>query len=147
MRKIIAIVAAILVVTAIGVAIFLFLNANKPNSETENTPGPSSTPSESLQVQPDSPAVGEGVKINTVSIVNMTFSPATISVKKGTTVTWTNNDTEPHTVTKVKGHITGPESDTLNPNETYSYTFDEPGIYDYLCTLHTGMTGRVIVTE
>jgi plastocyanin len=84
-----------------------------------------------------------------VGTAGFDFSPAVISVPAGTTVTWTMNPADPfaHTVTSTTPGY-GFDSGTLNPGDTFSYTFVEPGTYDYVCTPHAsfGMTGQVIVT-
>ncbi|MGW3248632.1 plastocyanin/azurin family copper-binding protein [Streptomyces sp. NPDC001070] len=82
---------------------------------------------------------------NAVAIKNFAFSPGTLKVKAGTTVTWTNQDTDAHTVTSTaKG---GPlRSAALATHATYSYTFTKPGTYAYLCTIHPFMTATVEVT-
>jgi len=84
------------------------------------------------------------VETDTVSIKNFAFSPVNISVKAGTKVTWTNNDSAAHTVTETDGK-TGPSSDNLNNGDSYSFTFTKPGIYHYDCSIHPNMTGTVTV--
>ena len=79
-----------------------------------------------------------------VSISNFSFSPASISVKKGTTVTWTNQDSAPHTVVGDNG---GPESQILSRGTSYSYTFDTTGTFAYHCSIHPSMQGGVTVNE
>jgi plastocyanin len=78
----------------------------------------------------------------TVRIDNFTFSPATLVVKPGTTVTWVNNDDIPHTVRAVDGSF---RSKTLDSNERFSTTLSKPGEHAYFCSLHPHMTGKVIV--
>lgn len=80
-----------------------------------------------------------------VDIANFAFAPATIDVKVGDTVTWTNNDSAPHTVTQ-KPSGSGFQSGTLQPGETFEYTFDTAGTYDYYCEFHAGMRGQVVVS-
>ena len=83
---------------------------------------------------------------NAVAIKNFAFSPATLKVKAGTTVTWTNQDTDAHTVTSAGSG--GPlHSPALATHATYSYRFTEPGTYAYLCTIHPFMTAKVEVTR
>lgn len=84
------------------------------------------------------------VATDTVAIENFAYSPATITVKAGTTVTWTNRDQDPHTVTAMND---GPfHSPTLNNGQSFRFTFTEPGRFDYLCTIHPFMTATVVVT-
>jgi plastocyanin len=82
---------------------------------------------------------------NAIAIQNFAYAPVTATVKVGTTVTWTNKDTDPHTVTSMNG---GPlHSQPLNTGDSYTYTFTAPGRYDYLCTIHPFMTATVVVTR
>ena len=83
------------------------------------------------------------VATNTVSIKNMAFNPAAIKIKKGTTVTWTNQDSIPHTVVETDGS-TGPNSAYLSNGQTYTFTFNETGTFHYHCSIH-GFTGTVEV--
>ncbi|MFD4613869.1 plastocyanin/azurin family copper-binding protein [Streptomyces sp. NPDC058440] len=82
---------------------------------------------------------------NAVAIRNFAFSPATLKVTAGTTVTWTNQDTEAHTVTS--SGTGGPlRSPGLATHATYRYKFTKSGTYHYLCTIHPFMTATVEVT-
>lgn len=76
-----------------------------------------------------------------VKIGNFTFAPATITVAKGTTVTWTNRDDIPHTVVS-DGTF---KSKAMDTDEKFSYTFAKPGTYSYFCSIHPKMTGKVVV--
>lgn len=89
---------------------------------------------------------GSLAPVETASVVieRFTFQPRTITVKIGTTVTWRNLDSVEHTVTGENG--TGPQSDRLSKDETYSYTFTETGTFPYYCVPHPYMTGVVEVT-
>lgn len=80
-----------------------------------------------------------------VTISNFKFMPATITVKKGTTVTWKNTDSIAHTVTA--DTMPGPDSGLLGNDEVYSYTFDKAGTYTYNCKPHEYMKGTVVVTD
>jgi plastocyanin len=80
----------------------------------------------------------------TVSIQNFAFSPATLTVKKGTTIVWTNLDSATHTVTSDTGKF---NSGNLSQNKTFSYTFNTAGAYAYHCAIHPMMIGTITVTE
>ncbi|MCA9325159.1 cupredoxin family copper-binding protein [Candidatus Saccharibacteria bacterium] len=82
---------------------------------------------------------------NAVTIKDFAFSPAKITVKVGTKVTWTNQDSTPHTVTADSG--SGPDSGTMNQGQTYSFTYDTVGSFPYHCNFHSNMTGTVEVTQ
>jgi plastocyanin len=75
-----------------------------------------------------------------VSIESFTFVPQDVEVEKGTTVTWVNRDTVPHTVTGDSF-----SSGTLDLGQAYSYTFNEDGTYDYHCAFYPAVKGTVIV--
>jgi plastocyanin len=79
---------------------------------------------------------------NTIAIQNFAFNPATLTVKAGTTVTWTNLDSTNHPVASDTGVF---NSGTLNNGQSYSFTFNQTGSYPYHCTVHPSMTGTVIV--
>jgi plastocyanin len=76
-----------------------------------------------------------------VTIDNFTFSPAELTVKVGTTVTWKNHDDIPHTVVSA-GKF---RSKTLDTDDGYSFTFTAAGAYKYFCSLHPHMTGMIKV--
>jgi plastocyanin len=78
-----------------------------------------------------------------VSIDNFTFTPQTVTVKTGTTVTWTNNDDIPHGIAWMKNAFT--RSKALDTDDSYSLTFTTPGTYAYFCYLHPHMTGTLVV--
>jgi len=88
----------------------------------------------------------EQVATNSVVIENFAFSPASITVKKGTTVTWTNKDGATHTVTEVDSQ-TGPDSGDLASSKSYSFTYTTTGTFKYHCAIHPSMVGSVTVTN
>jgi plastocyanin len=78
------------------------------------------------------------------------FTPATIEITEGTTVTWRNTDTVAHDVQKSSdaedfGAEFGVRVAEFGPGTSYSFTFDKPGVYFYTCTIHTGMNGKIQV--
>jgi amicyanin len=77
-----------------------------------------------------------------VSISNFAFDPVALTVKVGTTVTWTNNDIVAHTVT----FTDVADSPVLNRGDHFSRTFTEAGTYSYICSIHPFMQGMVVVT-
>lgn len=89
----------------------------------------------------------EVVSTNSVAIKSYAYSPQKIKIKKGTTVTWENQDLVPHTITKSKNSKTGPDSKLFGKGEKNSFTFSEVGVYDYYCKPHPYMKGTVEVTE
>ena len=77
-----------------------------------------------------------------VKIDNFSFTPPTITVPLGATVTWTNRDDIPHTVVSTDGVFKSKVRDT---DEKFSYTFTKAGTYPYFCSVHPKMTGKVVV--
>ena len=76
-------------------------------------------------------------------MINNQFQPPHIQVPVRTTVTWTNGDQVPHNVK----FDDGPKSDNLSFGATFQRVFNDPGTYDYECTIHSGMVGRVTVVS
>ncbi len=79
---------------------------------------------------------------NTVVMKNFDFSPMSLTVKAGTSVTWQNMDGEPHTVTSVDGLF---RSGALDQNDKYTFKFSKAGTYKYLCSIHPRMMAAIIV--
>jgi len=79
--------------------------------------------------------------------MNRCYIPSTITIESGKQITWLNEDSAFHSVTS--GYYNMPsglfDSGYLDPSESFTFTFDEPGTYDYFCTLHPWMNGQVIV--
>ena len=99
---------------------------------TQNNPTNTGTKSTPTQVS----ATGS----TTVNIQNFAFNPRTSTIKKGSTVTWTNNDSVTHQI----------KSDTFNSTplstgQSFSFTFTTAGTYAYSCAIHPSMTGQIIV--
>jgi plastocyanin len=78
-----------------------------------------------------------------VSIDNFTFSPQQLTVKAGTTVTWTNKDDIPHGIAATGN--TFKRSAAMDTDDNYSFTFTTPGTYQYFCYIHPHMTGTIVV--
>jgi plastocyanin len=76
------------------------------------------------------------------TIDNFTFNPQRLTVKAGTTVTWINQDDIPHTVTSSTRLF---KSKALDTDDGFSFTFNEPGAYEYFCSIHPHMTGSIVV--
>jgi plastocyanin len=86
---------------------------------------------------------------SSIPTANQFYVPPEITVSAGTTVTWTNHDSTIHTVTEGTpgGADAAPAFDSsyIGPGATWEYTFDNAGEFDYYCTLHPFMTGKVTV--
>lgn len=77
-----------------------------------------------------------------VKIDNFSFTPQTLTVHPGTKVTWVNKDDVPHTVTSTDKKF---KSRALDTDEQFSFTFSTTGTYNYFCSVHPHMTGKIIV--
>jgi plastocyanin len=78
-----------------------------------------------------------------VGIDNFTFNPQTVTVKAGTTVTWTNKDDIPHGIAATNNAFK--RSQALDTGDSFSFTFTTPGTYQYFCYIHPHMTGSIVV--
>jgi plastocyanin len=130
---------AVLVFAAIAVAQSVpeGLDANQNTTGVQNsTSVPAEAPAQTTAPAPNS--------TTTVNIHDRTFDPAVLNVAPGTTVTWTNGDTEAHTVTADNGLF---DSGVLEPGQSYSTWLGGTGTVAYHCEIHPDMTGSVVVGE
>lgn len=134
-----AIVVGIVLILVVGGGVLYANRAKLYGGSTANTTMPSMPSSNDSSSHSAS-------STNTVTIDNYAFNPTAITVKKGTTVTWTNKDSAPHTVTESDGKD-GPNSGNLATADSYSFTFNTVGTFKYKCSIHASMVGSVTVTE
>jgi plastocyanin len=87
---------------------------------------------------PEIPSAGQAA----VKIDNFNFTPPTLIIPPGTTVTWTNDDDSPHSVREKDGKF---KSAALDTDEKFSQTFAAPGEYEYFCSIHPRMVGKIVV--
>jgi plastocyanin len=108
----------VIAATVLGAIVGSLLASSVPFARAEGTPG-------------------------TVTIDNFSFGPTTLSVKAGTTVTWTNRDDIPHGIASSNNAFK--RSAALDTDDSYSFTFTTPGTYQYFCYLHPHMVGSIVV--
>ena len=89
----------------------------------------------------------ESTTPNTVILKDLDFATKKLTVKKGTAVTWKNEDTAKHTVTFDDAALEGASSQLFGPGESFTYTFNTAGTFAYHCTPHPFMKAAVEVTE
>ncbi len=106
-------------------------------------PAPTSPPATPTQPPAAAPNPAPPAGGNGVALGDDFFSPATLSVAAGATVTWVNNGQRPHTVTGDGGTW---DSGMLRPGQSFSFTFQNPGTYGYNCAFHGGMVGSITVS-
>jgi plastocyanin len=113
---------------------------------SSNNSNSSSSSTKTQKPAPAAPTKKTG-KTAAVSMKNIQFSPKALTVAKGTTVKWTNQDSVNHDVTKAGGP--GPDFSSgqgnLAQGATYQQTLSTPGTIQYKCTIHPGMTGTITV--
>jgi plastocyanin len=130
-------VIAILVILLLAGSLIIFTrsNSNKRDEDENKTASSSSAQEPKKQTEVS----------NTVIIKNFEFTQSKITVKKGATVTWKNEDSAPHTVTFDSEGVS--DSKTLELGDSYSATFGDDGDFSYHCSFHSNMTGSVTVIE
>lgn len=126
-------------VPAIAVAVSSGTLAGSPSAISQAAISQAAVPEAAVPA----PVQNAPVATTTVTIQNFAFSPAIVTIKAGTTLTWTNRDSDPHTVSATDGSFHSP---TLMTGQSYSHTFTTPGRFEYLCTIHPFMTATVVVT-
>jgi amicyanin len=140
-KRAVLIVVTVLVLGAI-VGVLFMKNPAKAPSESGT-----STTTNSTENKQDSEADITPVATDTVEIKDFAFSPAAITVKKGTKVTWTNKDSTQHNISPDTETADFKASELLAQGESYSVTFNTVGTFSYHCTPHPYMKASVIVTE
>ncbi|HEY6780530.1 MAG TPA: plastocyanin/azurin family copper-binding protein [Thermoleophilaceae bacterium] len=89
---------------------------------------------------------GAAAKGNTeVVMKDISFQPGTVTVAKGATVTWKNEDSANHDVTADDGSFKSGGAGDISGGGTFKHTFDKAGSFGYVCTVHPGMKGTVVV--
>jgi plastocyanin len=87
-------------------------------------------------------AAGVPPSRNVVAIDNFSFAPTDLTILTGTEITWINEDDVPHTIVSVDHKF---KSRALDTGEKFSYMFQTPGTYEYFCSVHPKMIGKIIV--
>lgn len=130
---------------SLGIALLLGTAAcAAPATPAPTAPPPSPTAPPAPTPTAPAPAAGKPQ----VVIRNFAFHPAELVVTVGTTVEWINGEEGvPHTVTAgTPGYPSGAfDSGRLGPGESFRFTFRQPGTYEYFCSIHTRMRGRIVV--
>jgi plastocyanin len=88
------------------------------------------------------PSVADTTDSTKITVKDFMFNPTPLTVKAGSTVTWTNMDDEPHTVVSDTGLF---KSGGMDTNESFSFKFDKPGTYHFTCSIHPRMVGTIVV--
>lgn len=134
------VVAVLAFMGAAGFIVVSSLSGDKDANDAEAT-------SQNITGQSSDPANQAPSTTNSVTIRDFSFGPSKITVKKGTTVTWTNEDGVNHDVTPTNESAAFEGSDLFGKGESYSFTFNAVGNYSYYCSPHPYMKGTVEVVE
>jgi plastocyanin len=118
-----------------GVLVFAAACGSNYSSSTP-APAPSPTPA------PGGASSSVSIPTGAATLGTSAFAPDALTVAAGTTVTWTNTDSIPHTSTS---DAKGWDSGIVGPGQQYSVSLQTPGTYSYHCTIHPGMVGTVVV--
>jgi plastocyanin len=110
------------------------------------TTAPTAAPTNTVPAPTNTPSSGAKAAVSITSTSGFAFSPNTLSVKVGTTVTWTNNTSAPHTVTSDGGDPASFNGSLPGTGATFSFTFTTPGTYKYHCSIHPYMTATITVS-
>jgi len=134
---------------AVVVGVLFFLTHKKTTDsvavQTSDTSDSISEPA--TKTDSDVPKTVDPIATTNIAIKNFLYGPETVKIKKGTSITWTNSDSAPHTVTTTLGAPEAFDSGSIAKDKTYTHTFNNAGTYTYVCTFHGSMKGTVIVTE
>jgi len=113
---------------------------------SSSSPSPSPVTSTTTSGPSPSPVTSTTTSVAnqySIAIQNYAFNPSTLTIPKGVTVTWKNYDPVQHTVTSNSGIFSSP---LLSTGDTYTYQFNNTGSFSYHCSIHTYMTGTIVVT-
>lgn len=134
------VVTGLIVLVLVASGLFLFTRDSEKKTESAGADSQANTTGQ----EQTNETVAED---NVVVIKNHAYAPAKITVKKGTTVTWTNQDITEHDVTPDNPTADFKQSSMLGRGDSYSVTFNETGTFTYFCSPHPFMTGVVEVVE
>lgn len=124
--------------TLIAVALLSLLILAGCGSKTTSTT--TTTTQDQTTTQQGGSSTGAQTGPVNIKISNFAFSPASVTIKAGAEVTWTNDDSAAHTVVGA-----GFSSGNLSTGQTFTHTFDTTGVYDYHCGIHPSMKGTITV--
>ena len=142
------IIVGVVVLALIGGGAFVVLGKDDKNGLSSNTSTATNSDSSTDEASSASSSNGsQPVATSAVTIADMAFGPTVITVKKGTTVTWTNNDSVQHNVAPDTETGEFKAGELLSKGESYEVTFNTVGTFTYHCTPHPFMKGTVLVTD
>jgi len=146
-RGVTIIIIALILVIIIGAGAYIYLTNQSPSQENNDNSTIQTTQNNTFPANIQQPTLNNQSpvlipKIYNVEIKDYAFSPSTITIKKGDSIKWTNQDSVGHTATSDNSLF---DSGTLNKNKDYTFTFNQAGTFNYHCTPHPYMKGKIIV--
>lgn len=142
MNKII-LVSIIVVILLVAIGGYFVYYANPGSTYKAVTPNETNTTTNTNTPPAENPQQNQPINLaGSVTIENFAFNPGTLTVKEGATVVWTNQDSAPH---KIKSDTFN--SAVMNRGESFQFTFSKAGEYNYFCSIHPSMKGKIIVTK
>ena len=139
------IIVAVIAIVAIGGIVFFAggKSTQIPTSvPTEAVQQENPPPTEVMEKKEEAKEKEKAMEKTSVEIKNFAFGPKSLTIKKGTGVTFTNQDSVKHSATADDGSF---DTGLLAKGESASVTFDEVGVYTYHCTPHPNMKATIIV--
>jgi plastocyanin len=129
-KKIIILFSALMIILLVAGC----SSSTKPSSQTQiNQPGAKDYTPQTASSTADA---------GSVQIKGFAFNPDTLTVKPGTAVVWTNEDSATHIIVAESGEFT---SDQLAKGDSFTFKFDNKGTYNYYCSIHPSMKGTIVV--
>ena len=150
-KTIAGVVVTVIAIILIGGAVLVVNRSDGDPTTSDHSMHEGETTQSNLNTSNDSSAQnqsnGMAVETTVVDIKNYAYVPAKIKVKRGTAVTWTNQDDVKHDIMPNNKKAGLGASKLLNKGESYTNTFNLPGTYEYHCSPHPYMKGTVEVVE
>lgn len=141
------IIGVVLVIVVIGGIYYFSKKQYQPSQQpanqqpvTQQPVNQQPTTQQPTNQQPTTQQQTNKAETNAVTIKDFAFNPGTLTVKQGTKVTWTNQDSMAH---KIKSDTFN--SQDLNQGDKFEFTFDKKGSFDYICSIHPSMSGKIVV--
>lgn len=147
-NKLLLIIVGLTVLIIVAVTIALTGGGSKESAPASSASNPSTSANEPSNTTKPTLSAGDDTSLSsesTVEIKDYAYSPKTLKIRLGDTVTWTNQDSVRHDVVTAENASEGPNSELLAKGENYSYTFKKAGTYDYYCSPHPYMKATVVV--
>ena len=133
------IIIILVILLVLGFGIYFVSNVSTPTPSNQVNTEATTTVATTTATTSD-----QIINVN-INIQNFSFSPKILTIKAGTKVTWTNNDSAPHTVTSDSNNLLN--SPTLSTGQSFSFVFNTPGSTNYHCSVHPMMKGEIVVTK